>query len=269
MKEIDANREAWSALAEDHYHTFLRRFREGNYRLNAHIRRELPDLRGKRVLHLQCNTGADSICLARMGAKVTGVDFSPENIRFARKLAADVGEEVRFFESEVCALPAVHAEKYDAVFTSEGVLGWLPDLRSWAETVRFFLKEDGFLYLFDSHPFFLMMNGEKLGRGEFAVQYPYFSREPDADDVIGGYASAPKRGRVSYFWMHTFSELFNALAAAGLCVRRMSEFPENFYDSGGFQPAGDTGLFVSPCNGERFPVSYSLLAEVCRREGGF
>ena len=151
MKEIDANRKAWALLAREHYENFSRTLREGSHRMNKHILRELGDINGKKVLHLQCNTGADSVALARLGAQVTGVDLVPENIHYAKKMAAELGiEGIRFIQSDVLKLANVHDETYDIVFTSEGVLGWLPDLKEWGGVVRGFLKEDGFLYVFDS-----------------------------------------------------------------------------------------------------------------------
>ena len=260
MKEIDANREAWSSLAADHYETFRRRLAAEEHRLNARILEELPVLAGKKVLHLQCNTGADTILLYRMGADATGVDLSPDNIFYARKLAAECGEDIRFLESDVMTIPEIHREEYDLVFTSEGVLGWLPDLAKWADTAARMLKTGGELYLFDSHPFFLMLDEEKLARGEYEVRYPYFSKEPDADDVIGGYASAPKRGKTSYFWMHPLSEIVNAVGGAGIRLEFLHEFPENFYNPGGHEPVGDTGLYVLPFNRGCFPSSFSLRA---------
>lgn len=81
--------------------------------------------------------------------------------------------------------------QYDVAFTSEGVLGWLPDLRVWARHIRARLRPGGFLYVFDSHPFQLMFDESKLKDDVYDLRYPYFGREPDVDDSIGGYASAP------------------------------------------------------------------------------
>lgn len=94
-------------------------------------------------MHLQCNTGADSICLAKLGAKVTGVDLVPENIVAAKKLAHELGiDKVDFFECDIMELKEKHHEKYDIVFTSEGALIWLPNKKKWAETIAQLLKKD-------------------------------------------------------------------------------------------------------------------------------
>ena len=113
---IEANKRAWATIAQAHYQTFLTFLSQHETTLNDTERQELGDISGKKILHLQCNTGADSISLARLGADVTGVDLVPENIHFARKLATDLGvSNVRFIESNVLTLMESHHEKGMAV----------------------------------------------------------------------------------------------------------------------------------------------------------
>ena len=107
MSEVESNRHAWDMLAEDHYRHYRKRIEDGENRLNAHIREELGDLAGKRVAHLQCNVGFDTLALAEGAAHVTGVDLAPENVRCARMLAEDFGfANVDFVEADACNLPA-------------------------------------------------------------------------------------------------------------------------------------------------------------------
>ena len=107
MDEIASNRHAWGTLAEDHYRHYKERIERGENRLNMHIREELGDLAGKRVAHLQCNVGFDTLALAENAARVTGVDLAPENVRCAQRLAEDFGiGNVEFVEADVCDLPA-------------------------------------------------------------------------------------------------------------------------------------------------------------------
>ncbi len=266
MKEIDANRKAWGLLSQEHYETFSRLFREGTPALNAHIRRELGDISGRKVLHLQCNTGADSILLSRLGARVTGVDLVPENILYARKMAEDLGvKDIRFIASDVLKLTDVHREKYDIVFTSEGVLGWLPDLRAWGKTVRAMLEDDGFLYVFDSHPFFMMFDETRIGKEEYLIKYPYFDHEADLEESIGGYAARERRGEEAWFWMHRVSDLVDAVSGNWMHLEYFHEYPENFWNSGGdMEYLPDEKLYAYPHNRDRYPMSYSLKATVYR-----
>lgn len=263
MKEIEANKNAWSKISEDHYQHFKETFAEGIGELNSHIKEELGDISGNKIIHLQCNTGADTIILSKTAKSVTGVDLVPENIYFAKKLAAELGiENVDFIESDIMKLTEIHNEKYDVVFTSEGVLGWLPDLDIWARTIRKLLNETGYLYVFDSHPFFLSLDESKLDKETYEIKYPYFGKCPDEDDSIGGYASEVKHGVKSYFWMHSISDIINSLIKAGMHIEFFNEFTDNYYDSGNMQPSEKNGLYRYIYNTDKYPMSFSLKASV-------
>ncbi|MCL2594002.1 MAG: class I SAM-dependent methyltransferase [Promicromonosporaceae bacterium] len=264
MHEIESNKHAWGQLSADHYRTFKAALAEGRHQLNRYIQAEVGDLTGKRVIHLQCNTGADTLLLAGMGAAhVTGVDLVPGNVVAARQLAEDFAcPNVDFIESDIMTLMANHPElagQYDVVFVSEGAIGWLPDLALWGRTVRYLLSDGGYAYVFEGHPTFLMFDEGRLAHGEYNVKYPYFGREPDVDNSIGGYAGETKTGVQAYFWMNTLSEIINSLINAGLRIEFFNEFPENFYDSGG-QERVDAVLWNFPFNDGRFPQSFSLKA---------
>ena len=262
MKEIESNKNAWSKVSEEHYYVFKEALKRGNHKLNKYIESELGNLQGKKIIHLQCNTGADTILLARMGESATGVDLVPENILYARKIAKDLNvENVDFIESDIMTLMEKHNEKYDVVFVSEGAIGWLPDLDKWAKTIRHLLKEDGFFYVFDAHPFFLTMDEEKLANAVMDIKYPYFSKEPDVDETIGGYASETKYGVKAYFWSYTVSALINSLTSVGLHINFFNEFRENFFDAGGQIEVGN-GLYNYDYNDDKFPMSFSLKATV-------
>lgn len=223
MKEIDANKKAWSLLADDHYTTFYKILANGTYNLHKTIVDELGDIRGKKVLHLQCNTGADSICLAKLGARVTGVDLVPENIAVAKKLAQELDiDGVDFFDCDIMELMENHHEKYDIVFTSEGALIWIPNKKKWADTIAHLLKKDGFFYICDSHPFFLLFNEEKFAKGKLDIGYPYFKTSPDQEGYIGGYASSAYEAE-NYCWMYTVGDIINTLASAKLTIEFFNE----------------------------------------------
>ena len=260
MQEIESNKHAWSQLSADHYQTFKRSLQQGTHQLNRYIRQELGDLSGKHVIHLQCNTGADTLTLAGMCAEATGVDLVPDNIKYARQLAQDLQiSNARFIEADIMQLAELHHETYDVVFVSEGAIGWLPDLKCWGRTIGQLLKDDGFVYVFDSHPFFLAFDEQKLPAGQLEIKYPYFGREPDVDDSIGGYASEPKHGVKAYFWMYTVADVINALLEAGLALDYFHEFEESYFDAGGMQPVAGQ-LHNYDYNQGLFPMSFSVRA---------
>jgi len=262
MKEVEANKRAWGQVSEEHYHYFKKALTSGTYHLNKHIQAEIGDLVGKRVIHLQCNTGADTIELAKTADFVVGVDLVPDNILYAKKLANDLGvANVDFIESDIMELMHKHNDKYDVVFVSEGAIGWLPDLAKWGQTIRHLLKEDGYFYVFDSHPIALMFDEDKLPKGIVELKYPYFKKTPDFDSTIGGYASEVKHDAENYFWMYKTSDILNSLISAGLHVEFFNEFEENYYDLGGGKRE-DGNLYSFDYNKGLFPMSFSLRASV-------
>ncbi len=258
---IEANKRSWGMIAREHYESFRGRLLADAYTLSRTQIQELGDIRGKRLIHLQCNTGADTICLARMGATVTGTDLVPENIYYARKLAADCGvHDARFIESNTLELVDRHHEKYDIVYTTEGVLCWLPDLYLWARNVRHLLADNGFLYVLDSHPFYMIWDERRLP--ELAVKYPYFRKAADPDEWIGGYAS-PGRPATNYSWMYTMGEIVTALSQAGLHIEWLHESDGLFFQlSAGKQIRDAQGNWVFPEHRGRLPYTFSLKATV-------
>jgi len=265
MKEIESNKHAWGQLSKDHYINFKQWLLDGSYELNKHIKNEVGDLSKKHIIHLQCNIGADTLLLAKMGASAVGVDLVPDNIFYAKKLAKDIGiSNASFIESDIMEFMEKHNEKYDVVFVSEGAIGWLPDLKKWGETIRHLLKDDGYCYIFDSHPFFMMLDPDKLENKITDIKYPYFCKEPDVDDAIGGYASDLKYDVQAYFWMHTVSDIINALTSAGLHIEYFNEFRENYYHAGHGMDDLEGGLCNYSYNKDLFPMSFSLMASVYR-----
>jgi SAM-dependent methyltransferase len=263
MKEIEQNKAAWGLLSGDHYRKFLKDFMDGTFRFSRLIINELGDIRGKRLIHLQCNTGADSVWLARMGAIVTGVDLVPENIRYAKKLAEDLAvRNVDFFESDIMRLADVHFEKYDIVFTSEGAVIWLPDLERWARTIRSLLADDGFFYVSDAHPFYYMMDEDEYAAGRLVLKYPYFNRAADKSDTIGGYA-APPRQAINYAWMYSVSGIINSLTGADLQIEFFHEHPGYMCDLGSME-LRDDGMYYSNHFQDKMPMMFSLKATVRR-----
>jgi SAM-dependent methyltransferase len=228
MKEIEANKLAWAQLAKGHYEHYKKAIQEKRHHFSKIIEDELGDISGKRVIHLQCNTGADTVLLAQKGAIVTGVDLVPENILYAKKMSEELGfKNIEYIESDIMELKEKHNKKYDMVFTTEGVLLWLPDLNKWAETIRHLLNENGVLYLLDSHPFFMTFDEEKLKENKLEIKYPYFIREPEYEEEMNDYASNNKMG-VNYGWMYKVSDIINSLAKAGLMIEFFNEYDTLF-----------------------------------------
>ncbi len=223
---------------------------------------EVGPVDGKSLLHLQCHFGMDTLCWARLGAKVTGVDFSGAAIAQARALATELDIPARFVESDVYAVPEALDEMFDIVYTSRGVLGWLPDIGRWAQVVAHAVRPRGFFYLTEIHPIALVFDDDD-GVTELKLRYPYFTQsEPFAFEVKGSYAdrTATVNQRFEYGWNHGLGEIVTALATAGLRIDFVHEFPFNEWPISFLQPAGDgTYRLRSPDEG-RLPLFFSLKA---------
>ena len=261
---IDANQKAWSLLARDHYLHYRKRLAEPDYALNPLARQDLGEVAGKSILHLQCNTGADSILLTRLGATVTGVDLVPENIHYARLLAEEYApEKASFIVSDILRLKENLSGRFDLVLTTDGVIGWIPDLPAWADVIAHFLKEDGCFFLHDAHPFYLVFDEEALGEGRLIPRYSYFAGDPDVDPFIGGYAGEAARAD-NYYWNHTLGSIINALAAQNLYVTSLREYDRCVQGMGG-KETDPQGLSYHAWLEGRLPITYSLRAEYRHR----
>ncbi len=262
---IKANQSAWAKLAQAHFNRFKPLIEQNRLTLNPIVEKELGDVRGKKILHLQCNTGADSIYLAKKGALVTGVDIVKENIYYAKKLAQIAGVKARFITSDILRLLDIHQEAYDIVMTTDGVLGWIPDFYLWGHTVFSLLKPEGFLYIHDGHPFMLIFDEEALDQGKLMPKYPYFDLTPDKDEFIGGYASEAKSAD-NYYWGHSFETILNGLIHNNLHLTYFKEHPRCVKGMGGSK-IDTEGLSYYPEFDSKLPLVFSLKAKklVCNK----
>lgn len=229
-EQFEANRRLWDKrtgihLKSDFYHTD--RILGGESSLTEIEELYLPSIEGKRLLHLQCHFGLDTISLSRKGASCTGIDFSPEAIRNARELSERAGLDIHFLESNVYDVPKLALPAFDMVFTSYGVLSWLPDLKGWAEVVAGSLKTGGALYLAEFHPILYMFDFDKQ-----TLSYPYHNTgqafEEWCESSYTG--TGEKVGMNSWFWQHSLSETINALIGAGMQIDALHEVPWSPYN---------------------------------------
>jgi SAM-dependent methyltransferase len=225
---VESNRALWDEWAEINAKSSwygLDAVRRGSYKLRPYEIDEVGDVEGRTLLHLQCQIGTDTIGWARRGARATGVDFSPRAVAIATALATELGVDARFVCSDVLELPQALDGTFDIVYTSRGVLGWLPDLARWARVVARFLTPGGFFYLTDIHPIAKVLDDSA---SEVRVSRPYFPRaEPIGYKVQGTYADpdAEVSSEVKYLWPHSVAELITAVAQAGLVIEFFHEFP--------------------------------------------
>lgn len=226
---FEANRQLWNAKTDPHISSefyAVEAFKHGANPLKSIEMEQLGDIRGLKLLHLQCHFGQDTLALARMGAIVTGIDLSDKAIQRAQELADELELPARFICCNLYDLEAhLGDEQFDIVFTSYGALPWLPDLKPWGELIARRLAPGGQFHLIEFHPVVWMFDNDFT-----AVAYSYFNREVIEEDVEGTYADrdAPIGGK-SYSWNHDLSEVFSSLLDVGLQITRFQEYDYSPY----------------------------------------
>jgi 2-polyprenyl-3-methyl-5-hydroxy-6-metoxy-1,4-benzoquinol methylase len=267
---IESNRRHWDELVPIHlrsefYAGSLNALRAGRSRLHPPEREELLPVRGMSLLHLQCHFGLDSMSLALEGAEVTGVDFSTTAIETATKLSKELGIPARFEVSEVTVVSEVLRQQFDIVFTSYGVLCWLPDLRRWAEVVVACLKPGGTFYIAEFHPMqqTLVIAEDDPAIDELKIRYPYFATPaPQRYEDTGTYAdpTAEVKNRAEYIFPHSLGDIVTSLLDAGLRLEFLHEFP---YSKSQFLPfleeSGDGTYRLTKGEGT-IPLMFSIKA---------
>ena len=270
MEDYQAvNRATWDERAPAHAASpdyALDRFVENPEFLSHVVRFDLPllgDIRGLRGVHLQCHIGTDTLSLCRLGATMTGLDFSSAALAEARRLVARVGATIDFVEADVYdAVGALGAGRFDLVFTGVGALCWLPDIARWAAVVSRLLVPGGRLFVREGHPVLWSIDDRRTDC--LALEYSYFEHaEPFVDTDGGTYVEtdAVFEQRTSYTWNHGLGEIVTALVANGMSVTGLVE-----HDSipwvglpGQMEPVGG-GEYRLADRPWRLPHSYTLQA---------
>lgn len=268
---LRANRAIWDAwtvrVVDSEHARDAARVRAGGSSIRPIERTELGNVADLSLLHLLCNQGADSVSWARLGARVTGVDFSSEAIARAQALAAETHQPARFICSDLYALPAQLDEQFDIVYCAYGVLCWLPNLAGWAATIARYVRPGGICYLIDMHPYagFLTPDHTAPAGVRLNPAFPYFHDETprrehvSIPDPAGGGATPASLA----VWDYSLGDVVSALAAAGLRIEFLHEHPMSFYRQFPTLKDGGDGLWRWPDTTVRFPLLFSL----CARKG--
>jgi SAM-dependent methyltransferase len=262
------NRANWDERAPAHAASADYRFAEfaaDPAFLSEVVRFDLPrlgEVAGLRGVHLQCHIGTDTVSLARLGARMTGLDFSPASLAEARRLAAAAHADVEFVESDVYGAPAVLPQgAFDLVYTGVGALCWLPEVRRWADVVAGLLAPGGRLFLREIHPMLWALDERRDG---LVVDYPYFeTAAPLVLDDPETYVATDVAftHTVSHSWNHGLGEIMTALLDQGLTITRFVEHDSVPCDAlpGKMEPV-DGGEWRLRYRPERLAHSYTLEA---------
>jgi len=266
---LEVNRANWDDRAPAHAASpdyQVERFLADPSFLSSVVRFDLPrlgDLSGVEGVHLQCHIGTDTISLSRLGAKMTGLDFSPASLAEARRLAQRTGAPVKFVEADVYrALEVLEPASFDLVYTGVGALCWLPYVTRWAAVVAGLLRPGGRLFLREGHPMLWSIDETQTDR--LVVDHPYFEQvEPLVFDDGGTYVDteATFSHNVTHEWNHGLGQTITALLDAGMELTGLVEhdsvpwqaIPDQMSQDGG----GEWRLDERPW---RLAASYTLQA---------
>jgi len=241
------NQAFWDEIAPVHYESYdIKKLKQGKSLIDEIQKKEMGNVKDKSLLHLQCHIGTDSLSWALEGAQVTGIDFSEESIRIANELKRRLGLKARFIESNIYDLPNTLKEKFDIVYTSQGVLSWLKDIKKWGKLISHYLKPDGVFYIMETHPLLYIFDDEK--RGELKIKYPYFPGEKPTlwDDDTPDYSDGeyiPKNP--TYDWTWSLGEIVTSLIGAGLKIEFLHEYDRLFYKGLPDMVKDEEGMVVS------------------------
>lgn len=232
QKEFNTNRETWNKKVAVHAASEfydLENFKKGADSLKKYELEALGDVKGESLLHLQCHFGQDTLSWARRGAKCTGVDISDEAIDLARSLNEELDLSAEFVRCNVLDVSKHISESFDIVFTSYGVIGWLPELKPWAKMIAERLKPGGIFYMVEFHPIAWMFD---YLQEPPKIVYGYQQKEAIYEEYEGTYAEDGKSKMISkeYGWNHGLGEVINALIDAGLRIEFLREHEESPYD---------------------------------------
>lgn len=261
----DLNRDLWNKRVRAHLEHRLypsAQVEAGTYEVGEPDRSDVGDVAGHRLIHLQCNAGADTLYWARRGAIVTGVDLSEVAIAEARRLSEVTGLAARFICADIYDIPRLDLGLFDAVYVSLGSLWWIPDLDRWAAIVADLLVPGGFFYITDVHPVGMALRyrdervvvaEDYFGPGEallFETDGTYYETAED-------FAAEPA---TECGWVHSLADVVSALAGAGLRIEFLHEHPFTFFGMFPGLVRDEDGRWTTPEGAPRVPLMFSLRA---------
>lgn len=228
--------------------------------------RDLGRLEGRRVLHLQCHLGTETMAFALKGARSTGLDFSIVSLQEAQRAARAAALSIEYVHADVYdAVETLGAESFDIVYTGKGALCYLPDLRTWAQTIALLLKPGGFLYLVEFHPLLNALGPTQTPglSDDLVIRHDYLGGRGAIERDSGHtYTDGPAlpSDTVHYEWPHDLGEVVSAVAQAGFTIETLTEtclLPWLRWPS---MVRTDSGWWAMPASEPRFPALYGLKA---------
>lgn len=262
---IKINKEHWENTAskniESEYYN-LEKILDGGLSLSQVEIDALGPVDGLTGCHLQCGFGLDTISISKLGARMTGLDFSVASINEATRLAAKCDANCSFHLQDILSPNWENARQYDFVYTSHGVLRWLSSLTAWANNIYKILKPKGRLFIFEIHPLVYRMKKIFPGSG-ICIDGNYFDQSEKQKFIKHTHAVANLgnyEGTVCHFdWK--LSDIMNAVISSGLSIKEYQEYNACSYHRKGLIPKQIDNLWYLENKVTPMPLSFSLSAQ--------
>jgi 2-polyprenyl-3-methyl-5-hydroxy-6-metoxy-1,4-benzoquinol methylase len=256
---FETNKKTWNQKVKVHADSEMYNmvaFKAGKSTLMPYELEALGEVEGKSLLHLQCHFGQDTLSWSRLGAKCVGIDLSDEGIKLAKSLNKELGLDAEFICCNVLETSLFVKKTFDIVYTSYGVIGWLPDLKPWGKMIAERLKPEGTFFISEFHPIVWMFDYLKA---KPILKYGYMQDEVIYEEYEGTYANQDsKMISKEYGWNHGLSEVINALSDAGLHIEYLKEFNESPYNVLPNLVETNSGMFAT--KDKLYPLIFTLKA---------
>jgi SAM-dependent methyltransferase len=265
---ILANKRNWDARAPIHAasHFYGIGTRDATSWFAPFEWRDLGQLAGRKLVHLQCHLGTETMAFAQKGAHTTGLDFSDVSLREARRIARAAALSIEYVHADADdAVQALGSERFDIVYTGKGALCYLPDLAAWARTVGRLLKPGGFVYVVEFHPLLNALGPTRKPDtpDDLVIRHDYLAGHGPIDrDSTHSYTDGPPLAGDTkhYEWAHGVGEVVTAVAQAGLIIDSLTESSLLPWRRWPVMVQTDNGWWTMPAGQPRFPVIYGLKA---------
>jgi SAM-dependent methyltransferase len=259
------NKARWDEVVALHaaspfYH--VKEFLAGRNTLGPIELSEVGGVSGKSLVHLQCHFGLDTLSLARMGAQVTGLDFSDKAVAQAQALAKEAGIDARFVLGNVYDAPKLLGRRYDVAFVNWGAINWLPDIDRWARVVADVLEPGGYLYMMEGHPYANILDQKQSG-DPIQPTYPYWHKPAPLVfnlDITYTNEGTKVQNTETHEWIHTIADIVGALLKAGLRLEFLHEHPKLAWKLLPCMIEDAQGYWVLPEGLPNVPLALSLKA---------
>lgn len=256
---FETNRITWNKKVKIHAKSKmydLDGFKKGKTSLMSYELNALEDVSGRSILHLQCHFGQDTLSWSRLGAKCVGIDLSDEGIQLARELNEELKLDAEFVCCNVLDTSKYISDRFDIVFTSYGVIGWLPDLKPWGKMIYERLKPGGTFFIVEFHPIVWMFDYLK---GDAIMKYGYNQNEAIYEEYEGTYTNQnSKMTSKEYGWNHGLGEVISALTEAGLIIEYLHEYDESPYNVLPDMQETSSGMYI--LKEQLYPLIFTIKA---------